>query len=92
VQVQVQVVLQLQEEGEEEGEEGGGEGEKEEEEGQHRPTMRQSKTSQHCFSLLHILVTLLTQFFSFLYKVQVLQKGEQEGAEEQQLVGGLLLC
>jgi hypothetical protein len=54
----VQVVLQLQEEGE--GEEEGGEGEEEEEEGQHRPTMRQSKTSQHCFSLLHILFILLT--------------------------------
>jgi len=53
VLVLVQVILQLQEEGE-------GKGEEEEEEGQQRPTMRQSKTSQHCFSLLHILVTLLT--------------------------------
>ena len=55
----VQVVLQLQkeEEGEGEGEE---EEEEEEEEGQQRPTMRQSKTSQHCFSLLDILITLLT--------------------------------
>ena len=55
VLVLVQVILQLQEEGE-----GKGEEEEEEEEGQQRPTMRQSKTSQHCFSLLHILITLLT--------------------------------
>ena len=45
-------------------EEGGGEGEGEREEegkeGQERPTMKQSKTYHLCFSLLHILVTLLT--------------------------------
>jgi hypothetical protein len=35
-----------------------GEGEGEGEEGQ--ATMRQSNTCQRCFSLLHILVTLLT--------------------------------
>jgi hypothetical protein len=45
--------------------EGEGEEEGKGEEGQERPTMRQSKTWHLCFSLLYILVTLLTQLWFF---------------------------